>query len=543
MTDAKVYERYVDDVELANLLSYHYYILGTSSYTDEEYDNLYNKILEYEKKYPLTKLKNSPTNNVGYTDSSGNDLLPHSSKVLSLKNYYNVKSMLTKLNKLKASSFLLEYKIDGISISIIYLHGIFHKAITRGNGIKGRDVTEHIRDLEDVPMSVKDKGIFEVRGELYSNVSTYNDVVSKGENFSSPRNMTIGTINSKDYSLSKKRKLKFAPWQIVDFRFDLVNLKAKLKYLGFSNVASLTHCVDINTSLDKIYADTVADRKNKDFPIDGIVVKVDSKDHAKVLGEGIKYPNWAFALKLPPEEKRSKLLSLEYSMGKTGTITPVAIIKEVVFNDSKVSRVNISNIGKIKTLGLELNDDVIVIKSGDIIPVITQAFRNKESVPVIYPVKCKCGHTLIRTDIDLLCLNSLCTETLVKKILAMEIGLLGEQTAVKLVQSGLVKTVPDLFSLNTTAFKNINVANVDKILNNIQNKRNVTLDKLIAYLGISNLSSSVVRKFINVLGEDFYKKELKPYYDSSSSKVRALKEMKAVNLNKTIIESLIEFKK
>lgn len=536
------YKKYVINVALAKTLSYRYYILGNSEYTDEEYDILYNQIVEYEKKHPNLKLKDSSTNHVGYIDSSGNKLLPHSSKVLSLKNYYDVKSILSKLNKLNTKSFLLEYKIDGISISIVYMHGIFHKAITRGNGIKGRDVTEHIRDLEDVPMRVKEKGMFEVRGELYSNVSVFNDVVSKGENFSSPRNMTIATINSKDYTLSKKRKLKFAPWQIIDFKFDLINLKDKLECLGFSNTASLTHCVDINTELDKIYSDTVTARKNIDFPIDGIVIKVNDKDSIKVLGEGVKYPNWAFALKLPPEEKKSKLLSLELSIGKTGTFTPVAIIEEVTFNDSKVSRVNISNIGKVNSLGLELNDDVIVIKSGDIIPVITRAFRTKKSTSIVYPDKCMCGHSLRITDSDISCLNILCSEALIKKIMAMEIGLLGEQTAVKLVKNGLVTTVPDLFALDTNGFKNINVSNVDKILKNIQNKRNVSLDKLIAYLGINNLSSSVVRKFIKILGEDFYEKELKPYYDSSSAKIRALKEMRAVNMNKKIIKAIVRFK-
>ena len=501
-------------VALLNKYSYDYYVEDNPQISDTEYDTLYKQLEKLEQEYPEFILDNSPTQRVGDRVLDEFEKVIHKVPMLSLSNTFSIEdlrdfdSRISKLSSDDSIEYICELKIDGLAISINYENGKLVSAATRGDGMVGENVTENIKTIFSIPKTLKTKKSFEVRGEVYLPKKSFELLNKEREEnnevlFANPRNAAAGSLRQLDSKITAKRRLSAFIYSVVGDE----NINSQK--MALTVAADLGLPVNPNFKLCKTI-DEVVDyimyweehKQNLPYEIDGIVIKVNSYSLQEEIGSTQKSPRWATAYKFPEEELATKLLDIELSVGRTGIITPVAVLNPINISGSTVSKASLHNKDIIDELDIHIGDMVVVKKAGEIIPKVVRvveelrlANSEKYVMPNICP-SCESKTFTKEGDPFTRCLNPDCPEQNIRKIIhfasreALNIEGLGDKVVATLYEKGIIKHTIDLFSLDRNKLvelERMGDKSVDNLLNAIENSKKSSLDKVIFALGILNV--------------------------------------------------------
>ena len=501
-------------VALLNKYSYDYYVEDNPQISDTEYDTLYKQLEKLEQEYPEFILDNSPTQRVGDRVLDEFEKVIHKVPMLSLSNTFSIEdlrdfdSRISKLSSDNSIEYICELKIDGLAISINYENGKLVSAATRGDGTVGENVTENIKTIFSIPKTLKTKKSFEVRGEVYLPKKSFELLNKEREEnnevlFANPRNAAAGSLRQLDSKITAKRRLSAFIYSVVGDE----NINSQK--MALTVAADLGLPVNPNFKLCKTIDEVVDyimywEEHKQDLPyeIDGIVIKVNSYSLQEEIGSTQKSPRWATAYKFPEEELATKLLDIELSVGRTGIITPVAVLNPINISGSTVSKASLHNKDIIDELDIHIGDMVVVKKAGEIIPKVVRvveelrlANSEKYVMPNICP-SCKSKTFTKEGDPFTRCLNPDCPEQNIRKIIhfasreALNIEGLGDKVVATLYEKGIIKHTVDLFSLDRNKLvelERMGDKSVDNLLNAIENSKQSSLDKVIFALGILNV--------------------------------------------------------
>ncbi len=499
---------------------YCYYVLNQPITSDEEYDELMRKLIKLEEKYPEIITPDSPTQRVGAPVDELKSV-EHREKMLSLENAFSKDEIADFLKRVykglntKDIEFVCELKIDGSAINLTYIDGIFIRGTTRGDGFRGDDVTSNLKTIKSIPTRMRSPysgGELEVRGEVYMPINAFKRINKKREKeqlslFANPRNAAAGSLRQLDPHIAVKRELDVfiygvGYWPLPEYNEHFSILKY-LKELGFR---ISPHIRKVN-DLDGIWGfcqEWVERREKLDFEVDGVVIKVNSFSQQMTLGETTRNPRWAIAYKFPSVQRTTKILNIQVGVGRTGTITPVAILKPVQISGSVVSRATLHNIDEIRRKDVRIGDTVLVQKAGDVIPEVVKVIKEERTGDekiFNMPKKCPiCGSNVVRlhNEVAYRCTNFSCPAQQFERILhfvsrgAMDIEGLGPSVISKLLNNKLIKDVADLYYLKfddiyqLELFKEKSTIN---LLNAIDTSRKRPLNRLIYALGIRFVGS------------------------------------------------------
>lgn len=524
--------------ELKQTILYHndrYYNQDDPEISDYDYDMMMRELKALEKKHPEYVTSDSPTQKVGGTAKrEAGVLVRHNVPMLSLQDVFSKEEVEQFVNDMQEQlddpTFVVEYKIDGLSLALRYVNGKLDVAITRGDGIlQGEDVTVNAKVIKDVKKTLKDPiEYLEVRGEVYMTNDAFDKVnemqeIQGKKLFANPRNCAAGTLRQLDSKITKERNLSMFVFNIQDVRGREFTSHSEgyefLKKQGIKIIEDYKIC----KTADEVWQAIVAIGENRDkldYDIDGAVVKIDSFADRRKLGNTAKVPRWAIAYKYPPEEKETKLLEIELSVGRTGRITPTAIFEPIRLCGTTVSRATLHNQDFIDDLDIRIGDTIVVYKSGEIIPKVRRVVKEKrpvDSVPYVIGDKCPvCGAPAIRIgdNADIKCTNHSCPSKLIRNIVnfvgrdAMDIKGFGFAYVETLVNHGYLKDLSDIYGLIDKRQELLDkkiiglVKSTDNLLNAIEVSKTNDASKLLTSLGISNVgksaAKSLMKKFKNI---------------------------------------------
>lgn len=512
--------------DLLNQYSYEYYVQDNPSVPDSEYDKLLRELIDIEEAHPKYKTADSPTVRVGGEAQSSFEKVDHDTPMLSLGNAFNEEELRRFDARIREQigqvEYMCELKIDGLAVSLKYVDGRFVQGLTRGNGTTGEDITENLRTIHAIPLKIKEPLNFEVRGEAYMPRSSFmalNEEKEKNEEqpFANPRNAAAGSLRQLDPKLAAKRKLSVFLYSVNDFTdFEATTQSGaldELDRLGFKTNHERERVADIEGVLEYIKKWT-EQRENLPYDIDGIVIKVNDLEQQDEMGYTQKSPRWAIAYKFPAEEVITKLQDIELSIGRTGVVTPTAILDPVRVAGTTVSRASLHNEDLIKERDIRIGDSVVVKKAGDIIPEVVRSVidrRPEDAMPYHMPTHCpSCGHELVRIEgeVALRCINPQCQAQLVEGLIhfvsrqAMNIDGLGTKIIQQLYHNHLIKDVADIFYLtkdDLLPLERMGAKKVDNLLNAIEMSKSNSLEHLLFGLGIRHLGA----KASQVLAEKY----------------------------------------
>ena len=511
------YEKIKSEIEEHN---YRYYVLANPIISDEEYDKLFKELLELEKTYPELKTPDSPSQRIGGIVLDEFKKVPHSVPMLSLDNTYNEvdilefhERVLRNLNRSQID-YMCELKIDGVSVAIRYTDGILNQGITRGDGITGEDITENIKTILSIPLRLNKKVDIEVRGEIFMPIREFVRINAEREKnglqvFANPRNATAGTLKLLDSKEVAKRKLdSFMYYVIFPENYNLKTQEDALvflKELGFKTNPHSKKQESISGVIE-YWKEWTKRRRELEYDVDGIVVKVNEFDLQRALGETVRSPRWAIALKFPSEQKETKLIKVHFQVGSTGIITPVAEFNPIHLEGTIVKRASLHNFEYIKERDIREGDYVIVEKAGGIIPQVVGPVIEKRTgheKEILPPEKCPvCGGKAgkIKSDeVAIRCLNPSCPEKLVRVLEnfvsrdAMNIQGLGKKLLKRMVNAGILKDIADIYYLDENKIRSLGKGIGDKTIKNvltqIELSKNRELYRLINALGIPSVGT------------------------------------------------------
>lgn len=516
-------------VSLLNKYSYDYYVEDNPQISDTEYDTLYKQLEKLEENHPEYILENSPTQRVGDRVLDEFEKIIHKVPMLSLSNTFSTEDLrdfdarISKLVPDHSVEYICELKIDGLAISIKYEDGRLISAATRGDGSVGEDVTENIKTIFSIPKVLKDNRTFEVRGEVYLPRKSFELLNSERESnnevlFANPRNAAAGSLRQLDSKITAKRRLSAFIYSIVgdDSIISQENALNTAKEYNLPVNPNFKLCKNIDEVIDYINYWT-EHKKNLPYDIDGIVIKVNSYSTQEEVGYTQKSPRWATAYKFPEEELATKLLDVELSVGRTGIITPVAILNPIVISGSTVSKASLHNKDIIEELDIHIGDMVVVKKAGEIIPKVVRVvreLRTEGSTKYAMPNTCpSCGQQTYTKENDPFtrCKNPDCPEQNIRRIIhfasrdALNIEGLGDKVVTTLYEKGIIAHTTDLFSLEREkliSLDRMGEKSVDNLLNAIENSKKSSLDKVIFALGILNVGKKagkiLAEKYLNL---------------------------------------------
>ena len=518
------YKKLRSEIEYHNNL---YYNEDNPVISDMEYDFLIRELKELEKNYPEflgneEDGESSPTEKIGGIASEKFSKVQHRVPMLSLSNTYNISEIedfdkrIKKIiwtenveNNSKELEYILELKLDGLSISLIYENGELVQAVTRGDGQVGEDVTENIKEISTVPKKLKENVSLEVRGEIILPISSFNRINQEREDegedvFANPRNAASGTIRQLDKTIVAERGLDCYLYYLVNAEnYGIKTHLESIEYiekLGFKTTKIFEKYTDfkkLEEAIDKWHDD----RKKLDYETDGLVIKVNNFSLYEILGYTTKSPRWAIAYKFPAEQVKTKLMDVTFQVGRTGVITPVAELEAVNLSGSVVKRASLHNFDEIRRKDIKIGDNVIVEKAAEIIPqVVNVVFddRTGEEIEIQEPANCPvCNSELAHEEglVALKCHNPLCPEKVKRQIAyfvsrdAMNISGLGDKIVEKFIELGKIKTIVDIYSLKEYReelenLEKMGQKSVDNLINNIEASKNRDFSKVLYALGI-----------------------------------------------------------
>lgn len=506
-------ERMNELVELLNRYATEYYTSDNPSVSDSEYDRLYRELVELEKDHPDQVLPESPTHRVGGKILDGFEKYSHQYPLYSLQDAFSREELdafdVRVRKELDDVTYICELKIDGLSISLTYEQGIFVAGATRGDGSIGENITENLKRVKDIPLSLSEKIDITVRGECYMPRASFDQVnQSRQENgepeFANPRNAAAGTLRQLDTAVVAKRNLATFLYQEASpsTRDSQEKVLKHLEQLGFvvNPRRLLAHSMD---EVWEFIQEVGQERDQLPYDIDGVVIKVNDLVGQEQLGFTVKAPKWAVAYKFPAEEKEAKLLSVDWTVGRTGVVTPTANLTPVQLAGTTVSRATLHNVDYIAEKDIRKDDTVIVYKAGDIIPAVLRVVESKRvsEEKLDIPTNCpSCESKLLHfeDEVALRCINPRCPAQIKEGLThfasrdAMNISGLGPSIVEKLFAANLVKDVADIYRLTVEdllLLDGIKEKSAQKLYQAIQASKENSAEKLLFGLGIRHVGS------------------------------------------------------
>lgn len=515
MEDAK--KRIKELTEIINQANYEYYNLDNPTITDQEYDKYLRELINLEEKYPEFADPNSPTKRVGGEAIDKFNKVAHAIPMISLANVFNEEEIRDFDKRIRNAGFnptyVCELKIDGLSVSLHYEHGKLKFAATRGDGVTGEDITENVKTIKTVPLDLGQDIDIEVRGEIYMNKATLEKINLEREKngevkLQNVRNAAAGSIRQLDPKVAAKRHLDTWIYHLpnpIDYGiFTHYEALEFMKNLGFKvNPASkLVGGIDGILEYIKEYTEK---RNTLPYEIDGIVIKVNDIRMQQELGSTVKYPRWATAYKFPAEEVLTKLVDIKFTVGRTGQVTPNAVLEPVLVMGSTIRRATLHNEDYCKSLDLRIGDIVSIKKAGDVIPEVVEAKLERRigtEKPFEMISTCPiCGSTLVkRGNVDYFCVNDACPKKNIESLIhfasrnAMNIDGLGDEIIEDFYNEGFIRTIPDFYHLNDhkediIELEGYGLKKVTNLLLAIEESKQNSVERLIFGLGIPGIGA------------------------------------------------------
>ena len=547
---------------LIDKINYHsdkYYNQDTPEISDFEYDMLMKELIKLEAENPEFKRVDSPSNRVGGMALDKFDQVTHKNPMLSLSNAYSAEDLRDFDRRVREMTdgdveYVVEFKIDGLSVGITYENGEFKSAATRGNGIIGEDISKNAMTIKSVPLKIDDKREIIVRGEVYISKENFEKVNEYQEEhdlqiFANPRNLAAGSLRQLDSKLTAKRPLDIFVFNLenineleeIDTHSDSLEY---LKKLGFSVSENYKICKSIDEVIEFIEYWT-ENRGSLKFDIDGMVVKVNNIEQRNEMGFTAKSPRWAIAYKFPAERKKSKILDIEVEVGRTGTITPTAILEPVRLAGTSVSRATLHNEDFIREKDIKLFDHVIVQKAGDIIPQIVEVVkedRTGDEKDFVMPSVCpECGEPTVRLEGEaaVKCINISCPAQIRRGMIhfvsreAMDIDGMGESIITLFLKEGLIKDVSDIYYLKKeqiVPLERMGEKSADNLIKAIEKSKSNDLWRLINGLGI---------RFVGVKGAKILASNFSSLDEIMNADVERLQQLE--EFGSIMSESVVKF--
>lgn len=511
-------------VSLLNQYAKEYYTQDNPTVSDSQYDQLYRELVELEKQHPENILPNSPTHRVGGLVLEGFEKYQHEYPLYSLQDAFSKEELIAFDKRVKAefptAAYMAELKIDGLSVSLTYVNGVLQVGATRGDGNIGENITENLKRVHDIPLHLDQSLDITVRGECYLPKESFEAInIEKRANgeqeFANPRNAAAGTLRQLNTGIVAKRKLATFLYQEAsptqkETQDDVLK---ELESYGFS----VNHHRLISSSMEKIwdFIQTIEkDRVSLPYDIDGIVIKVNSLAMQEELGFTVNAPRWAIAYKFPAEEKEAEILSVDWTVGRTGVVTPTANLTPVQLAGTTVSRATLHNVDYIAEKDIRIGDTVVVYKAGDIIPAVLNVVmskRNQQEVMLIPKLCPSCGSELVHFEgeVALRCINPLCPNQIKERLAhfasrdAMNITGFGPSLVEKLFDAHLIADVADIYRLsieNLLTLDGIKEKSATKIYHAIQSSKENSAEKLLFGLGIRHVGSKASRLLLEEFG-------------------------------------------
>jgi len=506
-------EAYLENVEILKKWAYAYYVEDNPIATDEEYDKLYHEVLDFETANLDEVVEDSPTKRVGGVVRDEFSKAQHIKRMWSMEDVFNSEETQEWLDRVVKNigevKYFCEPKFDGASMNLLYEEGKLIRAITRGDGFIGEEVTENVRTIRSVPLSIEYQGQIEIRGEVVIRKDDF-EIINKERlknnetAFANPRNAAAGSLRQLDSAITAKRRLVFYPWGLGENSLIQSNLSEKMDYiydLGFLAPPFTKACNSIE-EIEAFYHFLIDKRDEIPMMMDGMVIKVDDTVKQEQLGYTVKVPKWICAYKFPAVEKVTKVNAITIQVGRTGVLTPVAEVEPVDLEGAMISRATLHNFDEIERKGLMLGDSVILIRSGDVIPKITKVLddrRDGSEKEILRPMTCPtCGSEVLDEGTLIKCQNMDCPARVVNSIIhfakkgSMNIDGLGSRIVEMLVDEGKIKDILDLYALkfeDIEGMEGFKEKRINKLLEAIANTKGTTLAKLLSAMGIEHIGA------------------------------------------------------
>ncbi len=515
-------QRYNELIKIINEADYNYHTLDKPTITDQEYDSLLRELFEIEENHPELIRDDSPTQRAGGQILEGFNKITHQKPMLSLSDVFNYDEIRLFDERIKKEhikpEYICEQKIDGLSVSLIYEKGILKSGATRGNGIVGEDITNNVKTIKTIPLKINKPIDIEVRGEIYMSKKVFNKInaerIKNGlEPFLNTRNLAAGSIRQLDSKIAAQRKLD-------SFIYHLPNpedFSLKTHYEALEFMKSLGFKINPNNKKFNNIEDLInyieyekAKRPTLNYDIDGLVIKLNNIDDQFKMGYTAKYPKWATAYKFPAETVLTKLKDVAFTVGRTGQITPNAILDPVIVAGSKISRATLHNIGYIKEKDLRIGDIISIHKAGDVIPevvspIISRRTGTEKEVEMI--TNCPICNTLLKqtnSKIDYFCPNNNCPARNIEGLIhfvsreAMNIEGLGEAIIEDFYNMGFIKNILDIYNLKNhqndlIELEGFGKKSVSNLINSIEKSKSKPLENLLMGLGIKGIGEKTAK--------------------------------------------------
>ncbi len=514
--------------ELLNQYNYEYHVLDKPSVPDSEYDQLLRELIALEDEFPDLKTSDSPSERVGGAILDSFKKVEHRTQMLSLGNAFNEEDLRDFDRRVRQAvgedfSYVCELKIDGLAVSLRYEDGVFVQGATRGDGSIGEDITSNLKTIRSIPLKISEPMSFEVRGEAFMPKGSFealNKIKEEKEEepFANPRNAAAGSLRQLDPKIAASRNLDIFLYALADIGDTGIDSHSEgldtLEQLGFKTNPERKKCATIEEVLEFVGKWT-EQRPNLSYDIDGIVIKVDSLEQQEQLGTTAKSPRWSIAFKFPAEEVVTVLKDIELSVGRTGVVTPTAILEPVRVAGTTVQRASLHNEDLIREKDIKIGDHVVIKKAGDIIPEVVNVLEDKrtgEEKEFKMPTQCpECESELVRLEgeVALRCINPKCPAQIREGLIhfvsrnAMNIDGLGEKVISQLFREKLIEDVADLYRLEREQLlqlERMGEKSVDNLLEAIQTSKGNSLEKLLFGLGIRHVGAKAAKTLSQEFG-------------------------------------------
>ncbi|EFK97540.1 DNA ligase (Polydeoxyribonucleotide synthase [NAD+]) [sediment metagenome] len=516
-------EKYIQKVEILNKWAHAYYAEDNPMASDEEYDKLYHEVLDFERENPNDISPLSPTLRVGGIVRDEFSKARHIKRMWSMEDVFSNSELEEWVKRVEKNAgmqeFFCEPKFDGASMNLIYENGKLVRAITRGDGVEGEEVTDNVKTIRSIPLEITYDGLIEIRGEVLIKKDDFQSIneerLNDGEAlFANPRNAAAGSLRQLDSSITAKRKLVFYPWGLGENSLAQNSLFEKMSFvysLGFLAPPYRQRCANIE-QIEEFYQKLISKRETIEMMMDGMVVKVDDVNVSEELGYTVKYPRWMCAYKFPAVEKVTKINAITLQVGRTGVVTPVAEIEPVNIEGAQISRATLHNFDEIERKDIRINDSVIIIRSGDVIPKIIKVLEDRRDgtqLEVHRPTVCPtCGSELLDEGTLIKCQNLDCPDRITNAIKyfaskgCMNIDGLGAKIVEQLVDEGKISHILDLYSLryeDLEGLEGFKSKKINNILSSIEATKGAALHRVLNAIGMEHIgevgAKALARKF------------------------------------------------
>ena len=546
------HEEYLSNIQTLNTYAYHYYVLDDPITTDEIYDKLYHEVVDFEEANPEKIEADSPTQRVGDIVSEGFNKAPHLSRMWSLEDLFNAADLqkwLDKVAKLSENiSFYCEPKYDGASLNLIYENGVLTQAITRGDGVIGEDITQNAKTIRSIPLKIAHQESIEIRGEVVIFKGEFEKINAErsrsGEAlFANPRNAAAGSLRQLDSKITASRNLVFLPYGIGENTLAFKRLSETMAFIyeqGFRRppLRSLAKGFD---EIEATYAQMVQERNDYEMMLDGMVIKVDQLEAQEEMGYTVKNPRWAAAYKFPAVEKITRIKDILLQVGRSGAVTPVALVEPTAIDGVVVERASLHNFDEIDRKDIRIGDKVIILRSGDVIPKIIKVLIHERAEGIeayVRPTQCPvCESELLDEGALTKCQNLECSSRVVNSIIyfaskpCLNIDGLGDKIVETLFEEGLIKSVIDLYDLSLEqllALEGFKEKKSQNLIDAIEASKGKECWRFINGLGIEHIGEVASKALCETFGLNFV-----------NATKEALLEMDGVG--EEMADSLLEF--